>query len=412
MRTNGNNRTEMKYLENYIEIAGKEAIGAIYRKAKRLYGKRVININSTYQGGGVAEILNSLIPLMNDAGIDTDWRILHGTPDFFTVTKKIHNALQGDPINLTELKKNLYLRTNEAFSVYAQIDHDFVIIHDPQPMPLIRFYKKRQPWIWRCHVDLSAPNERLWEFLEKYIMRYDVVIVSSESYVNKSLPVEQKVIPPAIDPLSPKNIDLPQRTIDKYLNKFKIPTDKPIITQISRFDKWKDPEGVVDVFLKVRKEVDCRLILCGSMASDDPEGWMIYERVRRKVKNLLETKDVILITSENHILVNILQRISAVVIQKSIREGFGLTVTEALWKGKPVVASNVGGIRLQIKDGYNGFLVDPCNKEQFVEKIIMILQNPEIAYEVGRNAREYVRKHFLITRLLSDYLSVLNELSS
>jgi trehalose synthase len=398
----------MRHLEDYLDIVGDEAISTIYRKINGLYGKRILHINSTYQGGGVVEILSSLVPLMNDLGLDADWRILRGTPDFFTITKKFHNALQGDPINLTEMKKSLFVQANEDFSVYAQISHDCVIIHDPQPLPLIKFYKKRQPWIWRCHVDLSNPNGALWKFLKKFIMRYDIVIVSSEKYVSKDLPIEQRVIPPAIDPLSPKNMELPEDVLNRFARKFNIPRDKPLITQISRFDKWKDPEGVIDIFKRVRKEVDCRLILCGSMANDDPEGWTIYKRVEKKARQLIENGDVILITSENNILVNVLQRISSVIIQKSLKEGFGLTVTEALWKGKPVIASNIGGIPLQIKDGENGFLLDPHDKDGFVDRIIKILENPDLAEEMGRKARESVRKNFLITRLLSDYLDLLN----
>jgi len=326
----------MRSLEDYRKIAGDTAISMIHRMASRLYGKRVININSTYQGGGVAEILESLVPLMNDAGLDADWRILHGTPDFFTITKKFHNALQGEPINFTEMKKRLYVQTNENFSTYAHIeDHDCVIIHDPQPLPLIKFYKKRQPWIWRCHVDLSNPSRDLWDYLKNFILRYDAIILSCEEYKKEDLPVQQRIIQPAIDPLDTKNIELSKSDISKYLKKFGVPTDKPLITQISRFDKWKDPVGVVEVFKEVKKKIDCRLVLCGSMATDDPEGMKIYERVQRRVRSLTKSGDVILITVENNILVNALQRSSDVIIQKSKREGFGLTVTEALWKGKP-----------------------------------------------------------------------------
>ncbi len=400
----------MKDLDGYRAIVGDKVISEIYRKAKRLYGIRVLHINSTYYGGGVVEMLSSLIPLMNSIGIETDWRILRGTPDFFTITKKFHNALQGDPINLTEIKKRIYIQTNEEFSSYCHIDHDCVIIHDPQPLPLIKFYKKRQPWIWRCHIDISNPNEQLWEFLKGFILRYDAVIISSEKYRREDLPVEQRVIHPAIDPLSPKNMEISLEIVHKYLRKFGIPTDKPLIVQISRFDKWKDPEGVIEIFKLVKEKVDCRLVLCGSMATDDPEGWTVYERVRRKARRLIERKEVLLITSENNILVNALQRSSAVVIQKSIKEGFGLTVTEALWKEKPVVASNVGGIPAQIENGVNGFLANPYDIEGFADRIVQILTNPSLAREVGKRGREVVRKKFLITRLLLDYLELLNDI--
>ncbi len=399
-------------LDDYADVVGDGVIAEIYRRARNLYDKRIIHINSTYQGGGVAEILNSLVPLMNDVGIEADWRILHGTPDFFMITKKFHNALQGDRINLSEMKKRIYVHINEIFSIYCHIDHDCVMVHDPQPLPLIRFYRKRQPWVWRCHVDISNPNVELWNYLKRFILRYDVVIVSCDKFKRVDLPVEQWVIPPAIDPLSPKNMEISESTIEKYLKKFGIPTDKPIIAQISRFDKWKDPEGVIEVFKLVREEVDCRLVLCGSMAMDDPEGHKIYERVSRKARRLIEREDVILVTAENHILVNALQRAADVIIQKSIREGFGLTVTEALWKEKPVVASNVGGISIQIRDGENGFLLDPRDVKGFASRVVKLLKDKKLAREMGNRGREVVRKRFLITRLLLDHLNLLNSIIS
>jgi len=397
-------------LEDYRRIVGDEVIEEIYRKAEALRGRHILHINSTYQGGGVAEMLNSLIPLMNSAGIKVGWRILHGTPDFFTITKKFHHALQGDKINLTKIKKRIYEETNEIFSIYTHILHDAVIIHDPQPLPLIKFYEKKQPWIWRCHVELSNPDPEVLDFLMEYISGYDLVILSSEKYRIKNLPVEQRVVYPAIDPLSPKNKEIPESVVLKYLKKFGIRTDKPLITQVARFDKWKDPLGVIDVFKIVKKEVDCRLVLCGSQATDDPESHRIFHKVMLKARDLIKNEDVILITTENHILVNSLQRSSAVIIQKSIREGFGLAVTEALWKGKPVVGSNVGGIPIQIKDGVNGFLVEPHDTEKFAEKIIKILQDPELAKKMGERGREMVREKFLITRLILDHLDILSDI--
>lgn len=401
----------MRSLDDYSEIVGDEVLSTIYRKSRKLTGKHVLHINATYQGGGVAEILGSVVVLLNDIGIDTGWRILFGTPDFFAITKKFHNALQGDSLNLTEIKKRLYIRANEDFSLFTHIDHDCVIIHDPQPLPLIKYYTKKQPWIWRCHVDLSNSNSALWDFLKKFILRYDMMIVSSEKYRRTDLPVEQRIIHPAIDPLSPKNMEISDAVVSKYLRKFGIPRDKPLITQISRFDKFKDPEGVIQVFKLVKKKFDCRLVLCGSMAADDPEGWMIYEKVEQKAKDLIENKDVILITSENSILVNALQRTSAVIIQKSTREGFGLTVTEALWKGTPVVTSNIGGIPLQVNDGENGFLVRANDKKAFSERIIQLLKNPDLAHSMGQKGKEIVRENFLITRVISDYLDLLNDIT-
>jgi trehalose synthase len=401
----------MRSLDDYSEIVGDEVLSTIYKKSRRLSGKHILHINSTYQGGGVAEILGSVVVLMNDVGIDVGWRILFGTPDFFAITKKFHNALQGGAVNLTEIKKRLYIRASEDFSVFTHIDHDCVIIHDPQPLPLIKYYAKKQPWVWRCHVDLSSSNSDLWDFLKKFILRYDVMVVSHEKYKRSGLPVEQRIIHPAIDPLSPKNMEISEGIINKYLRKFGIPKDKPLVTQISRFDKWKDPEGVLQVYKYVKKKVDCRLVLCGSMASDDPEGWKIFERVEQKAKDLIANGDVILITSENSILVNALQKASHVVIQKSTREGFGLTISEALWKGTPVVTTNIGGIPLQVVDKENGFLVEVTDKRGFAERIVHLLKNPKLAEEMGEKGKEIVRKNFLITRVISDYLDLLNELT-
>ncbi len=397
-------------LNDYRKIVGDEVVGDIYKKARKLYGKTIVHVNSTYYGGGVAEILSALVPLMNDVGIAAGWRMLRGTPDFFDITKKFHNALQGNSINLTEMKKRLYVQANEDFSTYCHISHDCVIIHDPQPLPLIQFYSRKQPWVWRIHIDLSKPNEELYRYLKGFILKYDILIISSEDYRLKDLPVEQRIIHPAIDPLSAKNMDLPDKVIAKYLKKFNIPTDKPIITQISRFDRFKDQEGLIDVFRMVKEQIDCRLVLCGSSALDDPESQQCYERTKRKANNFIKGRDVILITSENNILVNALQRRSDVIIQKSLREGFGLTVTEALLKEKPVVASRVGGISLQITDGETGFLVDPENKEAFAKKIVEILKNPSLAKSIGQKAGKVARGKFLITRLLGDYLDLLQDL--
>lgn len=397
-------------LQNYYDIVDDSVIHKLYKNGRNLYDKKMIHINSTSQGGGVAEMLSTYIPLMNDIGLPAGWRILHGNNDFFEITKKFHNSLQGDPINLTQIKQRLYQQASENFAQFTHLFHDFVVIHDPQPLPLINYYKKRQPWIWRCHIDLSHPNKTLWKFLKKFIIKYDLVIVSHENYKQQDLPVEQRIIHPAIDPMSSKNKELSTGEINKTLKKFGIRTDKPIITQISRFDKWKDPEGVLDIFKIVKQKVDSRLILCGSMAADDPEGIKIFEKVRKKAANLIEKGDVILITEENNILVNVLQRVSSVILQKSLREGFGLTVTEALWKGSPVLASNIGGIPLQIKDGENGYLLEPRDIEGFAERIIHLLNHEGEAEKLGKKGKEYVRENFLMTRLVLDYMKLMNEI--
>ena len=400
----------MRAIDEYRGIVGDKVISDIVKMAKNLYGLRVLHINSTYYGGGVAEMLYSLIPLMNDVGVSVDWRILRGTPEFFTITKKFHNAIQGDPINLSDIKKTLYIQNNQDFASYCQIDADCVIIHDPQPLPLIRFYKRKQPWIWRCHVDLSRPNPQLWDYLKGFILRYDRVIVSDCRYMKEDLPMDYSVIHPVIDPLSSKNKEISKDLIMRTLKKYAVPTDKPILTQISRFDKWKDPANVIEMFKLVKAKIDCRLVLCGSMAADDPEGIQIYQKILQRANNHVAKRDVILLTVEDNILVNALQRISSVVIQKSIREGFGLTVTEALWKEKPVVASNVGGIPLQMADGETGYLIDPTDIKTGAARVISILENPAEAKRLGTNGREMVLKKFLITRHLYDDLKMLNDL--
>jgi trehalose synthase len=397
-------------LENYREIIGDKVFSSVFTKMRNLYGKHMLHLNSTYIGGGVAEILSSLVPLMNDVGLDAGWRTIHGNIDFYGITKKFHNALQGQEINFSQIKKDLYVDVNRQFSTYTHISgHDFVLVHDPQPLPLIQFYRKKQPWVWRCHIDLSTPNKELWDYLKEFILKYDMVIVSSEKYKSKDLPVEYRIIEPSIDPFTHKNKPIPDSLIAETLKKNGVPTDKPLMTQISRFDKWKDPKGVVEVFKIVKEKIDCRLVLCGNMATDDPEGLEIFEDIREQTKKHIDNRDVILLTVENNILVNALQRKSDVIIQKSLREGFGLTVTEGLWKERPVVASNVGGIPLQIKSGENGFLCEPDDVKDFADKTLEILKNPGLAKELGRKGHETVKEKFLITRSLMDYLDLLNE---
>lgn len=399
-------------IEDYISIVGEAAVAALHKKAGRIYNKHGLHLNSTFQGGGVAEILSRLIPMMNDISVETGWRILHGNPAFFDVTKKFHNALQGADVEISDGELELYLEINEEFAHYSHIDHDFVFVHDPQPLPFIRFFDKRQPWIWRCHIDITKPSEQLWRFLKRYVLRYDMVIISSELYRKEDLPVDQRIIAPAIDPLALKNRDMEEQEIKSYLEDLELPLDKPIISQVSRMDPWKDPEGVLDVFEKVKRKVDCRLLFCYNLASDDPEGMNIYNRVKDKTRQMFSDDEVLFVVGNNDNLVNAIQRFSSVIIQKSIREGFCLTVTEALWKGKPVVATTAGGIPTQIEDGANGFLVDPHDIDGCAERVIEILQNPSLNTELGNKARETVREKFLTTRLMSDHLDVIDELTN
>jgi trehalose synthase len=396
-------------LEDHRRIVGDTAIASIRAKATVLGRRKILHVNSTYQSGGVAEMILSLVPLLNDVGVETEWKILQGCHDFFTITKNFHNGLQGEPHTFPDEEKALYIRTSEEFARMLAIDHDCVIIHDPQPLPVIGYVRKDQPWIWRCHVDLSNPDESLWTFLQPFVERYDRMIISHTAYRRDNLPLEQKICHPAIDPLSEKNREMTAQEIASLLASHGVPTDRPLVTQISRFDKWKDPVGVVEVFRQVREQADCRLVLCGSMAPDDPEGWSIYADVERAAGDLIAAGEVILITEENNSLVNALQRASAVIVQKSLREGFGLTVTEALWKERPVVASRIGGIPLQIQDSVTGYLVEPTDIGGFAARILAILDNPGESAAMGRRGKEYVREHFLITRLLSDYLDLLTD---
>lgn len=400
----------MKRLENYRGIVDDEILADLHRRAARLFDRSVAHINSSAYGGGVAEILESLVPLMNDAGVKTEWHVLLGEPDFFNVTKKFHNGLQGERLRLNQRKKSVYLETNEAFSQFTHLeDVDVVAIHDPQPLPIVRFYRKRQPWVWRCHVDLSAPDPELWDYLKGFVLQYDLVVVSHESYLHPDLPVPQVVVHPAIDPLSKKNLDLDENDARGLLTRLGVPLDRPIVSQVSRFDRWKDPLGVIDVFRRVRQNADCRLVLAGNVAIDDPESGDVYAKARAAAADLIDSTDVIFLTGADNTEINALQRTSAVVLQKSLREGFGLTVAEAQWKGTPVVASAVGGIPLQLTDGETGFLVNPSDHDRVAERVVTLLEDPDRAASMGAAGREHVRRNFLMTRLLGHWLSIVRE---
>jgi trehalose synthase len=337
---------------------------------------------------------------MNDIGIKTGWRAIHGPPDFFSVTKKMHNALQGGKINITERKMKLYEEVIYENSIRNHLDHDIVIIHDPQPLPMINHYRKGGPWIWRCHIDLSSPHQELWNYLVPFIEKYDAVILSSQDYAQK-LETPQVFFMPAIDPLSITNRELTRQEIDERLSHYNIPTDLPLVVQISRFDRWKDPQGVIQAFKLARKEVNCTLVLLGNVATDDPEGEEVY-------KSLLDSREerIIILSRQDGALVNALQRRAAVVLQKSLREGFGLTVAEAMWKRTPVIGGNVGGIRYQIKDGVSGFLVSSI--EEAAERIVQLVEDKELREQMGQKAKETVRQQFLLTRYLEQYVDLFN----
>jgi trehalose synthase len=386
-------------IEDYEALVGAEIIERIRAKAQSLQDLHVVNVNSTYYGGGVSQLLSSETLLMNSLGIRTGWRVIQGSPDFFSVTKKIHNALQGGKINLTDRKMRLYEDVIYENSVRNHLDHDVVIVHDPQPLPMINHYRKDCPWIWRCHIDLSSPNQELWNYLVQFVEKYDAVILSSKDY-KQNLKMPQLFFMPAIDPFTITNRELSQHEIDERLKHYHIPTDLPLVVQISRFDRWKDPEGVIHAFKLARKEAECTLVLLGNVATDDPEGEEVY-------KSLLGYREerIIILTIQDGALVNALQRQAAVVLQKSIREGFGLTIAEAMWKETPVIGGNVGGIRYQIEDGVNGFLVS--STEEAAHRIVQLIQDRELRKEMGRKAKETVRQRFLLTRYLEQYLDLL-----
>jgi trehalose synthase len=388
-------------IEDYEPFVGPKTIDHIRKKARSLQNIHIANVNSTYYGGGVAELLSSLTLLMNSVGIKTGWRLIQGAPDFFSITKKMHNALQGGKINLSDRKMHIYEEVIYENAIRNHLDrHNIVIIHDPQPLPMINHYKKNGPWIWRCHIDLTNPNKELWNYLVPTIEKYDAVIFSLKDYAKK-LKTPQVFFMPAIDPFKIKNREMSEYEIQERLNHYKIPTDLPLVVQISRFDRWKDPQGVIEAFNLARKEVKCTLVLLGNVATDDPEGSEVYE-------SLLKSRDerIIILSHQDTALVNALQRRATVVLQKSIREGFGLTVAEAMWKGTPVIGGNVGGIRYQIEDGVNGFLVS--NIKEAAERIVLLIKNKKLRHRMGQKAKETVRKKFLLIRYLEQYIDLFN----
>src|SRR5438477_7110260 len=388
-------------IEDYEPLIGSENVERVREKARRSMGVRVANFNSTYYGGGVAEMISSLTLLMNSLGLRTEWRVIQGTADFFSITKKMHNALQGGKIDLSGIKKEIYEQVIYENSVRNFLEHDFVIVHDPQPLPLIEHYEKKCPWIWRCHVDLSRPEAETWKYLRRWIDKYDVTIVSCPEFKQEMKP-PQRVFMPAINPFNIKNRKLDDKEIDERLAHYKIPTDLPLIVQISRFDPWKDPEGVVKAFKLARKEVETTLVLLGNFATDDPEGSQIFESLRA-----CQEDRILILTEDDTALVNGLQMRAAVVLQKSLREGFGLTVAEAMWKRTPVIGGDVGGIRYQIEDGVTGFLVSSV--EQAATRIVQLLKDKKLRDQMGERARRTVREEFLLPRYVEQYLDLFAE---
>lgn len=395
------------HLRDYEPIVGHAILEELHLLAKSLKGKRVKMVNSTAVGGGVAEILHRLVPLLNELDVQTQWEVMKGGQDFFVVTKQIHNALHGQSLSWTPQMEELFLDVGHENLMNSDLGYDVIVIHDPQPIAYIDGKgETRAKWVWRCHIDISNPHEGVWRFLRGYVERFDAALFSSPRFAKK-LPIPQYLFFPPIDPLSEKNKELEPDTIDQILEGLQVPRDKPIITQISRFDRLKDPIGVIQAYRMAKRFVDCRLVLAGGEASDDPEGEIILDEVRTEAQGDPDIH-VLRLPPTSSLEINALQRASALILQKSIKEGFGLTVTEALWKKKPVIGSAVGGIPAQIIPRFTGVLV--YSIEGTAYQIRYLLSHPEIAQKLGENGHEYVKRQFLITQALRRYLLLLHAL--
>src|SRR5215207_3249481 len=396
-----------QFVSDYEATAGREAVERLRALAEPLRGAKILHLNATPYGGGVAEILRSEVPLLRDLGLNTDWKIVRGDKEFFAVTKTMHNALQGAPRTLTDHEKEIYLTYSTRNARLLEEGYDLIVAHDPQPLGIPQFHGRGATrWVWRCHIDTSEPNPELWDFLRPYIDDYDAAVFTLDAFVPPEFPVGRvEVIPPAIDPESPKNIDLDRKTAERMLQWIGVEFDKPLITQVSRFDPWKDQPGVIEAYRLVKKEVpDLRLALVGSMALDDPEGWEVYRQIKDAAREDPGIDIFTNLTGVGNVEVNAFQRLSDVCVQKSIREGFGLVVSETLWKGTPMVAGEAGGIPLQMPDGAGGFLVRSV--EECAEKISYLLRNPEEGAALALRGKEVVRERFLLTRLIADELSL------
>jgi len=388
-------------LDDYIPIVGESVVEDMRLVARHLKGRVIKNINSTAVGGGVAEILSRMVPLLKELGVDAQWDVIKGGEPFFSVTKKFHNALHGVPQEITDADSRAYWDTQEANLAQMDLHADTIFIHDPQPAGLVRIKKDLgNRWIWRCHVDVSNPEPRVWNILKPLIEQYDATVFSAPSFAQE-LKVPQFLIAPSIDPLSDKNKDLSPEVVDSVLQRFGISPDKPLVTQVSRFDRLKDPVGVIQAYRLVKPYVDCQLLLAGGSATDDPEGAQVLAEVRERAHDDPDIH-VLELPPTSNVEINALQRASTIVIQKSLKEGFGLTVSEALWKSKPVIAGAVGGIPLQITHKYSGILTHTIEGTAYWLKAL--LQSPEFAKKLGENGREHVRQNFLLTRHLNDYM--------
>jgi trehalose synthase len=388
-------------INDYAAIVGQGTIDELYFLASRLQGKVIQNINSTAVGGGVAEILIRMIPLLKQLGVDARWDVIKGNEKFFVITKNMHNALHGAAVDITDDDLQFFLDVNRENAQEMAFSGDIVFVHDPQPIGLVTKKKELgRQWIWRCHIDFTEPDKRVFDFLKQYIEQYECAVFSAPAF-SRALSIPQTLISPSIDPLSEKNKDLPAHIIDSVLARFNIDPERPIVTQISRFDYLKDPVGVIEVYKQVKKHIDCQLVLAGGGATDDPEGMRVLDDVRTAAGDDPDIH-IIFLPPSSDIEINALQRASAVVLQKSLKEGFGLTVAEALWKERPVIATAVGGIPLQIAHKYSGILTRSIEGTVFYLK--QLLNEPEYARILGLNGKEHIKNNFLITRHLRDYL--------
>jgi trehalose synthase len=402
-----------KSLTDYTHIVGKELTEQIRQLSEPLKGKRVLHVSATAFGGGVSEILYTLVPLMRDVGVDAHWHVIFGKEEFYNATKLLHNSLQGAEETLSDEQWELFDEINAMNAEGLQGEWDVVIVHDPQPIGLLRGAKEKgKHWVWRCHIDLSTPNPAPIARLLPMIEEYDASVWHLEDYVPNGMGRHRedvRICPPAIDPLSPKNMAFSPEDAAFVCRQFGIDVDRPLITQVSRFDPWKDPIGVIDAYREVTEQVpEAQLAMVGSMATDDPEGMEYFQKTFEYAGGDEDIKILSNLNNVGAIEVNAFQSQSDICLQKSIREGFGLTVTEALWKGRPTVAGNVGGIPLQIEDGVGGFLVD--SPSQCAERCLEILRDPELGKKLGRQGKEHARKHFLTPRLLRDWLQLFDDL--
>lgn len=391
-------------LDDYAPIIGEPEIQVLRILARELKGRRLKMVNSTAVGGGVAEILSQLVPLFEDIEVPTRWDVIRGGEEFFAITKAFHNALHGGPYDGDAHWFEHFLAVNEENRRQMEFDEDFVVIHDPQPIGLVQAREgRRNRWVWRCHIDLSRPNSTVWEFLRPYVERYDVSLFSSPSFT-QNLSIPQYLFFPTIDPLADKNRELEPEYVRSVLEGYGVDPDRPILTQISRFDRLKDPVGVIHAYQKVRKFFDCQLVLAGGGATDDPEGEIVLREVERAAGNDGDIH-ILNLPPWSHLEINAIQRGSTIVIQKSLREGFGLTVTEALWKKKPVIASAVGGIPMQVIHKVTGALVHSVEGTAY--QIRFLLSNPDFARALGENGHAHVKENFLLPQNLKRYLLVL-----